>query len=113
MKQPQNSYPFYVPKAKYNTGGSTGSTGNSGSGASTKIIMPETISTQHEKSMKNEAISPKKKDYADILQTEQIGSKAQNLMKNPSHLYQGVSSSSSFSTNSFKGLNFSMGSDFK
>jgi hypothetical protein len=75
--------------------------------------MPESISSIHEKSTKNEVISPKKKDYSDILQTEQIASKAQNLLKNPPQLYQGVSSSSSFSTNSFKGLNFSMGSDFK
>jgi hypothetical protein len=42
-----------------------------------------------------------------------------NIFKNPpSQIYHGVSSSNgssnnSFSTNSFKGLNFSMGADFK
>lgn len=57
-KQPQNSFPFFVPKIKYNTGGSSGSNGNS-SGASTKIIMPEYTSVKYQN--KNKAESPVKK----------------------------------------------------
>ena len=77
--------------------------------------MPESFSSKFDNSIKNETISPRKKDYSDLLKIQEASSK-NNAFKNNSHCYPSMGSNNlnnTFSANSFKGMNFSMGADFK